>query len=116
MHQTIDPIKLKAAAEHVEWVLQQYPTSEDVQDLLLALTPLIVEATACRIEHPVDSAQVPGAYNFGDGRYVPFRDPSIDEAYTRFRVELRGGLTRREEERHARMQRLWEVVQQEASP
>jgi hypothetical protein len=116
MTQTIDPIKLNAAAEQLEWVLQQYPESEDAQDLLLALTPLIVEAKASRIEHPVDSAQVPGAYNFGDGRYVPFKDPSVDEAYTRFRVELRGGLTQRERERHARMQRVWEAVQQEPSP
>ena len=31
MTQTIDPIKLKAAAEHLEWVLKQYPYSGDVQ-------------------------------------------------------------------------------------
>ena len=41
MTQIIDPIKLKAAAEHLEWVLQQYPDSEDVQSLLQALQPLM---------------------------------------------------------------------------
>ena len=31
MTQTIEPVKLKVAAEHLEWVLKQYPDSEDVQ-------------------------------------------------------------------------------------
>lgn len=44
MIQTIDPIKLKAAAEHLEWVLQQYPDSDEVQGVLHALQPLIQAA------------------------------------------------------------------------
>jgi hypothetical protein len=31
MTQQIDPVKLKAAAEHLEWVCQQYPDNDDVQ-------------------------------------------------------------------------------------
>jgi hypothetical protein len=30
MTQAIDPVKLKAAAEHLEWVLRQYPNKPAV--------------------------------------------------------------------------------------
>lgn len=68
MTQAIDPVKLKAAAEHPEWVLKQYPNSEDVQSLLCTLTPLIEDAKAGWVLVPVNGADLPGAWNFGDGR------------------------------------------------
>ena len=103
MTQTIDPIKLKAAAEHLEWVLHQYPQSEEVQSLLRALTPLIEDAKAGQVLEPVESRQVPGAWSFGEGSYVPYKSPSVGEAYARFITELEGGLTDEDRQRLARM-------------
>ncbi|MCP1376343.1 hypothetical protein [Dyella lutea] len=103
MTQTIDPAKLKEAAEHLEWVLKQYPDSEDVQSLLRALKPLLDEAKAGRVLQPVDRRDIPGAYNFADGRYVDFTDPDVDDAYVGFSIEMRGGLTEQEKRINARM-------------
>lgn len=110
MTQAIDPAKLKEAAEHLEWVLQQYPDSEDVRDLLQSLSPLIDDARAQRISAPLDGTRIPGAYNFGDGRYVPYGDPSVDEAYTSFIIELEGGLTERDRLRIARLDPMRRVM------
>lgn len=96
MSQTIDAAKLTAAAEHLEWVLRQYPDAPAVQDLLESLSPLIEDAKAGRIDQPMARGDVPGAYNFGDGLYMPYKNPSVDDAYTKFRTELRGGLTEQE--------------------
>ena len=98
MTQTIDPIKLKAAAEHLEWVLKQYPDSDDVQSLLRSLTPLIDDAKAGRVIEPVDRKKIPGAYNFGDGVYQSYRHPDVGAAYADFRIEMAGGLTKKEKE------------------
>lgn len=103
MTQAIDPVKLKAAAEHLEWVLKQYPNSEDVQSLLRSLTPLIEDSKAGRLLAPVNGAGLPGAWNFGDGRYIPYDDPNVDDAYVTFRIEMRGGLTEEAREFNARM-------------
>lgn len=96
MPQTIDPTNLKEAAEYLEWVLKQYPDSEDVQSLLRALTPLLDDAKAGRVLEPVDRRDIPGAYNFADGRYIDFSDPDVDGAFVRFSIEMRGGLTEQE--------------------
>lgn len=104
MTQAIDPIKLKAAADHLEWVLQQYPHSDDVQGLLRSLTPLIEDAKSGLIKTPIDSGKVPGTYNNADGVYIPYNDPSVGNAYAKFKVELRGGLTEQDEKRHAKME------------
>ena len=103
MTQAIDPVKLKATAEHLEWVLKQYPDSEDVQGLLRALTPLIEEAKAGRVSEPVDSMKIPGAWNFSDGRYLSCEDPSVDSAYVAFVIEMEGGLSEEEKQLNARM-------------
>lgn len=95
MTQTIDPIKLKAAAEHLERVLKQYPDSDDVQSLLHSLTPLIENAKAGKIQEARD--WIPGSWNFSDGRYIPYQNPSVDSAFSDFAIEMRGGWT--EEER-----------------
>jgi gamma-glutamyl-gamma-aminobutyrate hydrolase PuuD len=104
MTQAIDPIKLKAAAEHLEWVLKQYPDSEDVQSLLRALLPLVEDAKACKVLEPVDSMDIPGAYNFSDGVYEPYKDPDVGTAYARFSIEMRGGLTEQDKKRRAEME------------
>jgi hypothetical protein len=103
MTQAIDPIKLKAAAEHLEWVLKQYPDSDDVQSLLLSLTPLIEDAKAGSVVALMDRWDIPGAWNFGDGFYIPYANPNVDNAYVDFSVELRGGLTEQDKQRIARM-------------
>ena len=87
MTQAIDPVKLKAAAEHLEWVLKQYPDSEDVRSLLHSFTPMIEDAKAGRVLEPVDSMKIPGAWNFGDGTTEgllgsPTHTYTSDGAYT----------------------------------
>ncbi len=104
MTQTIDPIRLKAAAEHLEWVLRQYPDSGDVQGLLHSLMPLIADAKAKRVLKPVERKDIPGAYNFGDGVYEPYKNPDVGTAYVRFSIEMRGGLTEEEKELHAEIE------------
>jgi hypothetical protein len=103
MTQAIDPVKLKAAAEHLDWVLKQYPGNADVEDLYEGLRPLIEEARAGKVLVPMSRLNIPGAYNFSDGRYIPYQKPSVDEAYVAFSIEMRGGLTEQEKELNARM-------------
>lgn len=85
MTQTVDPIKLKAAAEHLEWVLSRYPDSEDVQDLYRALLPLIEEAKAERVHDPLERQDVPCGYNFADGVYRPYTDRMLMRLMSGFR-------------------------------
>jgi hypothetical protein len=92
MNQTIDPIKLKAAAEHLEWVLKQYPNEAVVQDLLQSLLPLIEAAKAGQVLVPMDRRDIPGGYFLGDGVYIPYTSPSIEDAYGNFVTEAEGGL------------------------
>lgn len=110
MAQTINPIRLKAAAEHLEWVLAHYPDVEVVQDLRHSLSSLIDDAKAQKISDPVDGMRVPGAYNFGDGRYIPYKEPSVGDAYARFIIELEGGLTERDKLRLARIDAMQQAM------
>jgi hypothetical protein len=103
MTKAIDPAKLKAAAEHLEWVLSRYPDSDDVQGLYHALLPLIEQARAGQVHGPLERQDVPCGYNFADGVYRPYTDPNVDEAYVRFSIEMRGGLTEQDKKRLARM-------------
>lgn len=96
MNQAIDPVKLKGAAEHLEWVLKQYPDSDDIQSLLHSLASFIDSAKVGDVQNPMES--IPGAYNFGDGRYIPYTNPSVNEAYSDFATEMRGGRTEDEKE------------------
>jgi hypothetical protein len=91
MPQQIDPIKLKAAAEHLEWVCQQYPDNDDVQGLYRGLQTMIEEAKAGRVLVPVE--RVPYWYQHADGVYIPYKEPSVGGAYSRFADEMEGGLT-----------------------
>jgi len=104
MTQAIDPIKLKAAAEHLEWVLRQYPDEPVVQGLLESLLPLIEDAKGGLVKAPIDSGKVPGTYNNADGVYIPYKNPSVGDAYAKFKVELGGGLTERARRQLAEME------------
>jgi len=110
MTQSIDPVKLKKSADHLEWVLRQYPDSEDVQSLLRALLPLIEAAKAGRVLEPVERRDIPGAYNFGDGGYTPCKDPDVDEAYSEFSAQMRGGRDEEENDLIAGVQAMLDGV------
>ncbi len=98
MTQTIDPIALKAAAEHLEWVCQQYPTDEPVQALYRALQPLIESARAGQVSAPVERQTLPARWAVSaEGLYRNYKTPSVEEAYTAFGIQLEGGLTEQEE-------------------
>lgn len=96
MTQSIDPAQLKAAAEHLEWVLRQYPQSEDVQALLHGLLPLIEDAKAGRIMSPIRRLDIPSAYSFGNRVYTDYKKPNVEDAYVAFSREARGGLSEHE--------------------
>ncbi|MBS0201025.1 MAG: hypothetical protein JSR70_11295 [Proteobacteria bacterium] len=114
---TIDVAKLKAAAEHLEWVLGQYLDNEDVQGLLHALLPLIEQAKAGRIVEPAESMQdIPGAYNFSDGRYAPYKSPDVGEAYAIFVSEMEGGLTEEEKQLFSDIDEIRRSINQESTP
>jgi hypothetical protein len=91
MPQTIDPIKLKAAAEHLEWVCQQYPYNDDVQGLYQGLLPMIEDAKSERVLVPVED--IPFGYFYGDGKYRDYQNPDVEGAYVEFSNEMRGGLS-----------------------
>jgi hypothetical protein len=113
MTQTINPEKLKAAPEHLEWALRQYPNESTVQALLHSLLPLIENAKAGRVLEPVDRGDILSGYSFGDGVYRPYTDPNVEDAYVAFRIEMRGGLTDKEDKekhRHARMEAMWNAT------
>lgn len=94
MSRPIDPVKLKASAERLEWVLGQYLYSDDVRALSRDLAPLIEAAKAGRILVPIDeSTPIPGSRNFADGIFIEYSEPSVDGAYADFITELEGGVT-----------------------
>ena len=114
MTQTIDPIKLKAAAEHLEWVLQQYPGNDEVQRMLHGLLPLIEDARAGKIFHVMESQDVP--FNWAvnsEGLYDDYRTPSVRSAYVVFQIELRGGLTEQDKRIHAQIAAMKERIRSE---
>ncbi len=86
MTQKIDPVKLKAAAEHLEWACQQYPDEEAVQSLYRGLQPMIEDAKAGRILEPIpDRFDFPSAGpSPSEGLYRDFIDPDIEGAYVDF--------------------------------
>lgn len=87
----IDQAKLKAAAEHLEWALAQYPDSSDVQALFDALRPMIEDARAERVQEPIAWRDLPGRRAFAEGVYRPYADPDVEAACSRFSIEMTGG-------------------------
>lgn len=106
MTQAINPVKLKASAEHLERVLSQYPDNADVQSLLHALLPLIEAAKSGQIAEPMDRQDIPSAHNFAEGIYIPYKDPDVGDAYARFITEMEGGLTEQDTAALARIQAM----------
>jgi len=104
MSQQINPEKLKAAAEHLEWVCQQYPNNEDVQGLYRGLQSMIEDAKAGRILLPVENRQkIPGWYFNHEGVYQAYTDPDVEGAYVKFAIEMEGGLTEEDKEINAQI-------------
>lgn len=108
MSKTIDAEKLKAAAEHLEWVLNQYSENGDVRKLLSAMSVIINEAKAGMISVPTE--MIPCRHLITEGIYRDFENPSVESAYYSFATEMRGGPTKREVERQARMEAAWQAL------
>ncbi len=108
MTQQIDPVKLKAAAEHLEWVCQQYPNDEKVQGLYNGLLPMIEEAKAGRVIEPVaDRQDVPYQWAVNvEGLYDSYLQPSVRGAYVGFSTEMKGGPTDTEKEIYSYLDEL----------
>ena len=105
MSQQINPEKLQAAAEHLEWVCQQYPDNEDVQGLYRGLLPLIDDAKAERITQIMDMQDVPSNWAVNaDARYDEYKEPSVRSAYVGFQTELEGGLTEEDKQIIAKLE------------
>ena len=93
MTQQIDPVKLKAAAEHLEWVCQQYPNDEKVQGLYRGLLPMIEDAKAGLVTEPVEKF-VPFSWAVSaEGVYRDYKNPNVEGAYVKFSIEMEGGLS-----------------------
>lgn len=115
MTQVIDPVKLKAAAEHLEWALRQYPDSEEVQALLSGLMPFIEDAKEGRVSEPMEKF-VPSSWAISaEGMFRSYRNPNIEDAYVHFATEMEGGFTKQDRERLARLEAIWCSMKKEGT-
>lgn len=108
MTQSVDVARLRAAAEHLERVLGQYPDHSQVQGLLDALRPLIADAKGGLVRASLDLRDIPGGWHLAEGTFRDLRDPNVESAYGDFSTELQGGWSDREKailEKMARMRR-----------
>ena len=105
MTQQIDPTKLKAAAEHLEWVCQQYPDNEDVQGLYRGLLSMIEDAKEGRVIEPIaDRQDIPFRWAVSaEGMYRQYLDPDVEGAYVKFAIEMEGGHTEQDKKRLAKI-------------
>lgn len=112
MTQKIDPTKLKAAAERLEWVCQQYPNEESVQHVLKVMQPMIDDAKAGRILEPIpDRFDLPFRWAMSaEGLFRDFAEPDLEGAYVDFGIELEGGLSEQEMRIHADMEAQREAI------
>lgn len=103
MTQKIDPIKLKGAAEHLEWVCQQYPGEAAVQSLYQGLRPMIEDAKAGRVLVPIANRHdIPSRWAVSaEGLYRDYGNPSIESAYVAFAIEMEGGLSEEDKDINA---------------
>jgi hypothetical protein len=110
MTQQINSVKLKAAAEHLEWVCQQYPDNEDVQGLYRGLQAMIEDAKAGRVIEPIkDYYDIPSRWAVSaEGMYRQYTDPNVEGAYVDFATEMEGGLTEQDRQFLAK----WEAKEQ----
>lgn len=114
MTQQIDPVKLKAAAEHLEWVCQQYPNDEKVQGLYRGLLPMIEDAKAGRILVPIaDRYDIPFRWAVSsEGLYDEYKKPDISSSYVDFAIEMEGGLTDDDKEINAIIENIKKAAQE----
>lgn len=114
MTNQIDPVKLKAAAEHLEWVCQQYPNEEKVQGLYKALQPMIEDAKAGAIQRPVtERNEIPGNWAVSaEGLFREYADPSVESAYVAFGTQMAGGLSEQEQRIMASMAAMRDQLSQ----
>jgi hypothetical protein len=105
MTQQIDPIKLKTAAEHLEWACQQYPNDEKVQGLYQGLLPMIEDAKSGQVLVPIeDRYNIPFRWAVSsEGLYDDYRNPDVANAYVQFAIEMAGGLTEQDKRINARI-------------
>ncbi|MDR6991651.1 hypothetical protein [Luteimonas sp. 3794] len=91
MTKAIDTIKLSAAAEHLERALHLHENDPAARALLVELDDVLLAAEAGQISKPLDG--VPCERAFAEGVFTHLTNPSIDEAYVAFAIELKGGLS-----------------------
>ena len=103
MTQSIDQVRLRAAAEHLERVFGHYPEHAQVQGVCDALALLISDAKAGRIHEPLDLREIPGGWHLAEGTFRDLRDPNVEQAYGALATELQGGWSDRERRLLARM-------------
>lgn len=96
MTQSIDQVRLRAAAEHLEQVLEYYAEYPEVRGLCESLASLIAAAKAGRILAPLDLRDIPGGWHLAEGTFRDLRDPNLERAYGDFATELQGGWSDRE--------------------
>lgn len=88
MSETIDPLKLKERAEHLEWVFKQHPDVEIIQRLHKSLERLIGDAKACKLREPVFGLPTP---RFRPTDIWPTEGGKrLDQAFFEFFLEIRG--------------------------
>lgn len=116
MKKSIDIVKLKECAEHLEWSLIQYPHIAEVQGLLRSMRPLIDQAKNEKVTEPLERQNIPSRYDLAEGAFIPYKDPNIDKAYVSFLTELTGGLTEQDKLRIARMEAMREANKKEVTP
>lgn len=104
MTHSINEEKLKASAERLEWVLGQYPSDDAIENLYNALSPLIEASKSGEIVQPIE--KVPCGHSLAEGTYRRYQNPSVEQAYVEFVVELEGGLTEEDRERIADTQAM----------
>lgn len=84
MTQSIDQVRLRAAAEHLEQVLEYYAEYPEVRGLCESLASLIAAAKAGRILAPLDLRDIPGGWHLAEGTFRDLRDPNLERAYGNF--------------------------------
>ncbi|WP_036186415.1 hypothetical protein [Marinimicrobium agarilyticum] len=59
------------------------------------LKPYIEKSKNGELDAPMAKSKVPGAHLFNDGELRPY--PDLERAYARFRMQLSGGLSKKQE-------------------
>lgn len=71
------------------------PLSQRVAGLYNDLKPYIEKAKKGELDTPMEKSSVPGGYLFNDGELRPY--PDLERAYVHFRVQISGGLSKKQE-------------------